>query len=85
MLKRTNGFRAFMRVLGRAYLALHGNDIKQPSTEQIRELWQYSSLKDADFTVERFHPGTSGEKSLVQELEMSISTFRTHRGETAQK
>ncbi|MEA2719120.1 MAG: hypothetical protein QOJ39_984 [Candidatus Eremiobacteraeota bacterium] len=85
IIRRTNGFRAFMNVLRRAYLALAGNDIRQPSRDEFARIWERSTLKDADFVVERFHPGTSGERALTRELESAVNIFRTSRGSSVAK
>ncbi|MDB5071115.1 MAG: hypothetical protein JWM87_2226 [Candidatus Eremiobacteraeota bacterium] len=85
IIRRTNGFRAFMNALGRAYLALGGNDISQPTREEFSRIWERSTLKDEDFIVERFHPGTSGERALTRELESAINIFRTNPGRPAAK
>lgn len=67
ILNKTNGFRAFMRVFGKAYL-FNGapGDVVQSS--KFYELLSRSTLRDGDFTVERFQPGTGGESSLVHSL-----------------
>jgi DGQHR domain-containing protein len=78
MIKRTNGFRAFMNALRRAYLALGGNDLRQPGREDFARIWERSTLTDSDFFVDRFHPGTSGERALTRELESAIAIFRTN-------
>jgi len=78
IIKRTNGFRAFMNVFGDAYYVLGGNDRKQPNAEDYLGIWSQSSLKDADFSSEVYLPGTSGEKRLTESLRSAIGVYRTH-------
>jgi DGQHR domain-containing protein len=63
MLNQSNGFRALMRVFGRAYndLALPGNLVE---ARRFLELFKRVKVKWDYFTVERFKPGTSGESRL---------------------
>jgi len=63
MLNKTNGFRAAMRVFRPAYLylAVPGDPV---SSGQFAELFKRSKLKDDDFNIERFVPGTGGEAEL---------------------
>jgi DGQHR domain-containing protein len=79
MLRRTNGFRAFMRVLGEAYITLGGTDVFQPSVRDYQRIWDHSGLDDESFTVENFPPGTSGEAKLVEQLRSAIRIFRTRQ------
>jgi len=67
MLGRTNGFRAFMRFLGPAYLhyTQPGSIVKM---EQFLELLEKIKLKHDDFNTENFKPGTSGETLLFHTL-----------------
>ena len=67
MLNRTNGFRAFMRFLRPAYRLL-GARAEVPSQDAWLDLFNKVSLVDADFTVENFEPGTSGETKLFKRL-----------------
>ncbi len=67
MLNRTNGFRALMRFLKPAYRSL-ATRTEIPSQEAWLELFKKVSLNDADFTVENFEPGTSGETKLFKRL-----------------
>jgi DGQHR domain-containing protein len=67
MLNRTNGFRGFMRFLRPAYL--HVSSLGNvPSTVKFSEVFEKTSLRDDDFTVDRFQPGSSGEALLFQTL-----------------
>ena len=67
MLNKTNGFKARMRFLRPAYLHITGPG-ETPSKEDFLNLLQRSSLKDADFNIEKFKPGTSGESELYRTL-----------------
>ncbi len=67
MLNKTNGFRALMRVLRPLYLKLTGANGVPAQADFLAE-FERSTLKDSDFNVERFKPGTSGESGLVVEL-----------------
>lgn len=67
MLKRTNGFRAFMRVLRPLYLSI-AEPGEVPDQEMFLETLKRSSLEDKDFTTDRFVPGSTGEGALVSEL-----------------
>lgn len=67
MLNRTNGFKALMRFLKPAYLTCRMAE-QIVTTEKFFELFEGISLKDADFNVEKFPPGTSGESTLFREL-----------------
>ena len=67
MLNKTNGFRAFMRVLGPLYLELSEPGAITPVRDFGRVL-KISDLQDQDFTVENFVPGTGGESELYRTL-----------------
>lgn len=67
MLNKTNGFKAMMRLLRPAYLYL-GSPREVPTKEAFHQLLTKSTLRDEDFTVERFKPGTSGETALFATL-----------------
>lgn len=67
MLNRTNGFRALMRYLKPAYRLLAASE-EIPSQEAWYTLFQKVSLKDSDFTVDTFEPGTGGETKLYRRL-----------------
>lgn len=79
ILPRTNGFRALMRFLKDLYLHLRPNysDEKDlPNESNFLRLLTGVPLGDADFTVERFPPGTSGEKRLYDTLVSSLGNVR---------
>jgi len=67
MLNKTNGFRALMGMFGRAYLYL-AKPGDMVEAKRFLELFKRSKLQDADFTVEKFKPGTSGEAQLRNQL-----------------
>lgn len=71
MLNKTNGFRALMRILPRAYLyfARPGDVV---SVEKFAELFRRVDVGDDYFSVERFKPGSSGEKDLADFLNKAI-------------
>jgi DGQHR domain-containing protein len=77
IIKRTNGFRAFMNVLGDAYFALDGSDRHQPKAADYLEIWKWSNIEDANFSSETFLPGSSGEKKLTERLDSAVRVFRT--------
>jgi len=67
VLNRTNGFRALMRLFRPLYLR-----IADPGEIVGKEIFvaQFarSTLKDDDFTIENYKPGTSGETALFRDL-----------------
>ncbi len=67
MLPRTNGFRAFMSFLQPAYnrLRREGEFVKM---SKFQELFELVKLKDSDFNTQRYLPGSSGERTLFQDL-----------------
>lgn len=70
MLRRTNGFRAFMRFLGPAYLAIvgKGNVGEFVPKSKFLELLQKVNIGDDQFVIAEFPPGTSGETKLYKRL-----------------
>jgi DGQHR domain-containing protein len=71
MLNRTNGFKALMRILPRAY-RYFGASGDVVSKDKFYQLFKRVDVDDAYFTVERFKPGTSGETDLVEFLRKAI-------------
>jgi DGQHR domain-containing protein len=68
MLNRTNGFRALVRFLRHAYLAV-GVPGDVPSKQKFaQQVFSKISLVDADFSIENFPPGGSGESRLLRIL-----------------
>jgi DGQHR domain-containing protein len=76
MLSRTNGFAAFMRVFGSAFITLGGSDDRQPKASDYARIWKFSNLDDDDFITDNFVPGTSGEKKLTEVLESAIRVYK---------
>lgn len=67
MLAKSSGFKGLMRLLGPAYLAVaKPNDV--PSQERFDKLFAKATLKDDDFVVKEFLPGTGGEARLFRLL-----------------
>jgi DGQHR domain-containing protein len=71
MLNRTNGFRALMRLFGKAYnyLAAPGEYVE---SRRFLELFKRVKADWNHFTVENFKPGTSGEAKLRDYLDTKI-------------
>jgi DGQHR domain-containing protein len=67
ILNKTNGFKALMRFLRPAYLALSWKG-EVVSTADFKKIFDKVQLKDPDFSVENFQPGTSGESELFRTL-----------------
>lgn len=67
VLPRTNGFRAFMRFLRPAYIHLRNED-ELVKMGAFLELFGKIDLKDADFHIDNFPPGTGGESKLFHRL-----------------
>ena len=76
-LPKTNGFRALMRFLKPVYLQI-AKDQNQfgvvPEQEEFEEIFDRVKLKDDDFNIETFPPGTSGEAELYKYLKEALST-----------
>ncbi len=66
MLSKTNGFRALMRFLGPAYLSVAKKIGEVPSKSQFAKLFSEIEMTDADFNIEQYVPGTSGEAALFK-------------------
>jgi DGQHR domain-containing protein len=69
VLNRTNGFRALAKFLRNSYLRI-GKSV--PSMEDYLTILARVELKDSDFNVENFPPGTSGESALYKALVAAI-------------
>ena len=67
MLNKTNGFKGLMRFLRTVYLYLVSPG-EVPSKKDFFKIFNKISLKDNDFDIERFKPGTSGESELYRTL-----------------
>jgi DGQHR domain-containing protein len=67
ILPRTNGYRAFMRFFRHAYNEISApGDI--PEMSEFLKLFKKVELRDEDFTIDRYPPGTSGETRLFHDL-----------------
>lgn len=67
ILNKTNGFKAFMRLLRPAYLHLaKPGEVVGPGS--FLTLLRKSRLEDKDFNTDNFKPGTSGELALYRSL-----------------
>lgn len=75
VLKKTNGFKALMRLLKPAYLHL-GEPGEVIGQSQFKSLFDRAVIKDEEFNVDNFKPGTSGETALFHRLasEMRLDT-----------
>jgi len=71
ILPRTNGFRAFMRLLPDVFNSLRDTN-KIPSKNEFSSFFSGVNIEDGTFTSEKYKPGTSGEKSLFDELRSYI-------------
>lgn len=67
MLNKTNGFKAFMRFLRPVYLHLT-NPGKVPDVKDFSGVISKIKLKDEDFNIEIFRPGSGGESVLFRSL-----------------
>ena len=67
MLNKTNGFRGLMRFLRPSYLYL-GKPGEVPHVEGFKKIFSKVKLKDKDFNIDNFKPGTSGESTFFNTL-----------------
>jgi len=67
MLNRTNGFKALMRFLPKAYLRITKPG-GVPSKEDFLSVFNKINIADEQFNIENFKPGTSGESRLFRSL-----------------
>ena len=67
ILNKTNGFKAFMRLLRPAYLHL-AKPGETVAPGPVLTLLRKSKLEDKDFNTDNFKPGTSGELALYRSL-----------------
>lgn len=67
ILNRTNGFRALMRVLKPICKVLNAH-IKLPQKDEFDKFFEKVKIKDDEFTVDNYKPGTSGESLLYARL-----------------
>lgn len=68
VLNRTNGVRALLRFLRNAYLKVGVPGDVVATSKFLDRVFKPLPLNDADFTVENFPPGTSGEARLYRIL-----------------
>jgi DGQHR domain-containing protein len=69
ILIKTNGFRAFMRFLRLVYVEF-GAGKERLSKLNVRKVLNSVTLKDNEFNVDLFPPGSSGEAALYRRLRM---------------
>jgi len=67
MLGKTNGFKSLMRLLRPAYVYARKSG-GGTNVESYSKLLSRSTLKDEDFVVKEFLPGTGGEAALFKKL-----------------
>ena len=67
MLNRTNGFGGLMRFLGDAYNSFNRPDQVIPQPD-FAEIFRRIKLRESDFTIDTYKPGTSGEVQLAKDL-----------------
>ena len=73
VLPKTNGLKALMRFLKPVYLQLAGSDRHYvPSSDEFLRIVKGVQLRDDDFNITTFPPGTSGESRLFKILQNSI-------------
>ena len=73
-LPKTNGFRALMRFLKIAYINIVGISIGDiPKKAKFREILDRVDLRDADFNIDTFPPGTGGEAKFFKYLEDALA------------
>lgn len=65
VLNKTNGFRALMRFLRPTYLKLTAPG-GVPAKEEFKKILQRIEIKDQEFSLENFKPGSGGESALVR-------------------
>lgn len=69
VLPKTNGFKALMRFLKPVYLDIVDDNFDGvPTSDQFSEYLAEVPLKDNDFNIKTFPPGTSGESILYRKL-----------------
>ena len=67
ILARTTGFAAFMRALPYIFSKVRQKE-GIPKQENFYQILDGSTLRDDQFTVESFQPGSSGESALLNRL-----------------
>lgn len=77
MLNKTNGFRALMSIFGRVYTRVTAPGQMAPASK-FAEIFKRATLKDEDFNIERYKPGTSGEARLRSDLLDQLFDDQSH-------
>lgn len=67
ILNQTNGFKALMRYLPKAYLKV-GKPGDVPTTEDFLNILNKINIKDDEFVIDTFKPGGGGESRLFRSL-----------------
>ncbi len=67
MLNKTNGFKGLMRFMRDAYLYITTPG-HVPSSKDFLKIFDRIKMKDEDFNIDNFKPGTSGESALYRTL-----------------
>jgi DGQHR domain-containing protein len=67
MLNKTNGFRALIRFLRDCYLRITSPG-EVPSMDDFSSVFQTVTLRNEDFTIKNYEPGSSGEGKLYRHL-----------------
>ncbi len=74
VLPKTNGFKALMRFLRPVYLEIAGDRKSYvPNEGEFYSFFNIVDMKDEEFNIETFPPGTSGEARLYEILVKSLS------------
>lgn len=75
MLTKTNGFRGLMRLLRPLYLHL-GSPGEVPSVADFARMFRKSEIRDDEFNIDNFKPGTSGETALFYRLGVELGVVQ---------
>lgn len=74
MLSKTNGFMAFMRILKDIHISQNKINTVMEKSEYMLILDKIT-LKDSDFIVDNYKPGSSGEGALYRDLKEGVLDF----------
>ena len=80
ILNRTNGFRALMRLYGKLYRE-QGLPGAALSYESAKAYLTGLGVNDADFNIDVFPPGSSGESRLVKVLHGELTVEQIKAGQ----
>lgn len=73
IIKRTNGFRAFMRFLPLIYSeCIRDGDGGLVRKDQFLRVLERIDIRDGEFTIDFYPPGSSGESQLYKKLKSSL-------------